>query len=120
MGAAMVKPGKLNPQSERERVRAAAVAICRDLLMIVELSEAASTNQWQPPPNHSDPSETGDIRRPENVHSDPTGDAATDPTRIYLHHAHRNAARALDRIAQQTRQHAVRLDKAHQHWFNAR
>ena len=128
----------MNPTSETERVRHAVQAITRDLLTILEVSTATDTQQWQAPPRTSDPAETGDIRRPDNLHSDPTGDTATDPTRIHLHDQHTQTAdrleivadqvrqivtnppkrlgRALDRISIETRQTAVRFDNAHRYW----
>ena len=135
----MAKPPPLNPRSENERVEHAIQAITRDLLTILEVSRDSKTQQWEPPPHHADPTETGDIRRPENLHSDPTGDAATNPSRLYLHDQHDQTAgkleavaarvhklvttppkrygQALDRISIDTRQTAVRFDRAHSQWY---
>lgn len=135
----MAKPPPLNPASENERVEHAIQAITRDLLAILEVSRASKVHQWERPPHNSDPTETGDIRRPENIHSDPTGDAATNPARLYLRQQHDHTAeqlqriagkvhklvtdppkrygQALDRLSQDTRQTAIRFDRAHANWY---
>lgn len=132
----MAKPAPLNPQSETERVVSAIQAITRDLLLILEVSRAADTQQWQSPPRTLE--DTADIRRPDNTHSDPTGDTATNETRLHLHHQHdatatklehvatqvhklaatppKRMGKALDHISIDTRQTAIRFDNAHRYW----
>lgn len=75
----------------------------RALKQIEDHLTLAEDHQWNRPPNYSD---SGEKRRQEGVHSDPTGETASDPVRLRL----REAVLATERDSFALRQALYRIE----------